>query len=296
MNEPSSRGFRAMGTQISTVFPGTTSDRAVMIAFDRVAKIFAEEDRRFSRFRDDSELIAVNAASGRWTSVSADFELLLRFALRQAERTGGLFDPTVLHAVIAAGYDRDYDEVLAGARGALHPPHPCGRWVEIDLRPGRLHLPAGVGLDLGGVAKGWTADLAAEAAVDSGLHWAVVSAGGDLRIAGDTTGIDVAIEDPWVATEEVARLRLTRGALASSSTTRRAWGPGLHHVIDPRTGAPSDAAALQATVWASTCAEAETLATWAILTGPAALDTVPGAIATIDGDLVLNFATEAVAA
>ena len=228
--------------------------------------------------------------------MSAGFERLVRFSLRQADRTEGLFDPTVLHAMIAAGYDRDYDEVLAGARGVLHPPQPCGRWAEIELRAGGLRLPADVGLDFGGVAKGWAADLAAEAAVHSGLPWALVSAGGDLRIAGDCIGIEVAIEDPWLATEEVARIRLTNGALASSSTTRRAWGPGLHHVIDPRTGAPSDAAALQATVWAPTCAEAETLATWAILVGPPALDTVPGAIATTDGSLVMNFATAAVAA
>jgi thiamine biosynthesis lipoprotein len=285
-----------MGTQIAILLAGDTSEPIAMTALDRVAKIFSAEERRFSRFRDDSELIAVNAASGRWTNVSVGFQRLVRFALRQANRTGGLFDPTVLHALVAAGYDRDFDEVLAGARGALQPPHPCGRWDEIDLRPGQLRLPAGVGLDLGGVAKGWTADLAAEAAVDSGLPWAVVSAGGDMRIAGDTAGIDVAIEDPWIATEEMARVHLTRGALASSSTTRRAWGPGLHHIIDPRTGAPSDAAALQATVWAATCAEAETLATWAILTGPEALDTVPGAIVTSDGDLFLNFAPEEVAA
>lgn len=296
MSDLSSRTFRAMGTQITTVLPGSFPERTLTAALDRVDGIFAKEEQRFSRFRGDSELTSVNAASGRWTNVSGGFERLVRFALRQAERTEGLFDPTVLHAMIAAGYDRDYDEVLAGARGVLHPPQPCGRWAEIDLRPGGLCLPAGVGLDLGGIAKGWTADLAAEAVVHSGLPWALVSAGGDLRIAGDSTGIDVAIEDPWVATEEAARVRLTSGALASSSTTRRAWGPGLHHVIDPRTGAPSDAAALQATVWAPTCAEAETLATWAILTGPAALDTVPGAIATVDGSLVMNFATAEVAA
>jgi FAD:protein FMN transferase len=296
MSDSTSRTFRAMGTQISTVLPGSPSERIPTAAFDRVIQIFAREEQRFSRFRGDSELTSVNAASGRWTNVSAGFERLVRFSLRQAERTDGLFDPTVLHAMIAAGYDRDYDEVLAGARGALHPPQPCGRWKEIELRAGGLRLPAGVGLDLGGVAKGWTADLAAEAAVRSGLPWALVSAGGDLRVTGDTTGVEVAIEDPWIATEEVARVRLVSGALASSSTTRRAWGPGLHHVIDPRTGAPSDAVALQATVWAPTCAEAETLATWAILTGPAALDTIPGAIATSDGDLLMNFSTTEVAA
>ncbi len=296
MSDTSSRTFRAMGTQVTIVLPDRSSERTLAAASDLVVQIFEREEQRFSRFRGDSELTSVNTASGTWTNVSAGFERLVRFSLRQAERTDGLFDPTVLHAMIAAGYDRDYDEVLAGARGALHPALPCGRWREIELRPGGLRLPEGVGLDLGGVAKGWTADLAAEAAVRSGLPWALVSAGGDLRVAGDTTGVEVAIEDPWAATEEVARVRLVSGALASSSTTRRAWGPGLHHVIDPRTGAPSDALALQATVWAPTCAEAETLATWAILTGPAALDTIPGAIATSDGDLLMNFSTAEVAA
>jgi thiamine biosynthesis lipoprotein len=296
MSSLSSHTFRAMGTQITTVVPGQMPEDARCEAFDRVAEIFAEQEQRFSRFREDSELTSVNANAGRWTTVTPGFERLVAFSLRQAERTHGLFDPTVLHAMIAAGYDRDLDEVLAGARGALSPPQPCGRWAEVERRPRAVRLPDGVGLDLGGVAKGWTADLAAEAAVDAGMPWALVSAGGDLRIAGDAGGIEVAIEDPWAATEEVARIRVSSGALASSSTTRRAWGPGLHHVIDPRTGAPSDAAALQATVWAPTCAEAETLATWAILTGPAALDTVPGAIATTDGNLFMNFATAEVAA
>ena len=67
--------------------------------FERVADIFAREEQRFSRFRGDSELASVNAANaGRWTNVSAGFERLVRFSLRQAERTEGLFDPTVLHA------------------------------------------------------------------------------------------------------------------------------------------------------------------------------------------------------
>ena len=73
---------------------------------------------------------------------------------------------------------------------------------------------------------------------------------------------------------------------------RRAWGPGLHHIIDPLTGAPARTSVLQATVWAPTCAEAEVLATWALLRGTEALDVVPCAIVTDEGDLIVNFATD----
>ena len=293
MNADTRETFRAMGSGVLINTPSTADPKVRSHAVSQIRSVFSTEERRFSRFRSDSELSSVNAGAGRWTTISPGFERLVRFALDQAQRTGGLFDPAALDAVVAAGYDRDFDEVLAGARGALHPPRPCGRWAEIQVRPGALRLPAGVGLDLGGVAKGWTVDLAVDAALEAGLPCVFVSAGGDLRVAGDTPGIQVAIEDPADAATEAVRVRLSRGALASSSITKRAWGPGLHHVIDPRTGIPSDTRTLQATVWAPTCAEAEVLATWALLTGPSALATISGAIATATGELRTNFAVEA---
>lgn len=185
-----------MGTDVSLVAPQMSNDTTFFAASMTVEAVFAREEQRFSRFRAESELFHVNDSAGRWTQVSSGSKELLEMALASAERTDGLFDPTVLDAMIAGGYDRDLDEVLAGARGALRPPRPCGRWREIETRPGAILLPEGVGLDLGGIAKGWTADLAAEAAVREGLPWSLVSAGGDLRIAGDAPLIDVAIEDP----------------------------------------------------------------------------------------------------
>jgi thiamine biosynthesis lipoprotein len=280
--------FRAMGTTVSLV-SATAAEPASRAADERVRAIFLREEQRLSRLGDDSELRRVNASAGRWVPISDDLERLVRFALTQADRTGGLFDPTMLDAMIAAGHDQDVGAVLAGERGALHPPRPCGRWSEIEVRRGSIRLPPDVGLDLGGVAKGWTADLAAAEAVRAGLAWALVDAGGDLRIAADAPPDRCAIEDPMIANEEAARLRIAAGALASSSTTRRTWGSGLHHVIDPRTGAPSSAPVLRATVWAPSCAEAEVLATWALLTGPRALDRLQCAIATPDGDLMVSF-------
>jgi len=237
----------------------------------------------------------VNAAAGRWIGVSPPFSSLVGFALEQAERTGGLFDPCVLEAVIAAGYDRDFDDVLAGARVALHPPVACGRWREVEMREGAIRIPAGTGLDLGGIAKGWTVDRAADAVIARDLPWTLVVAGGDLRFAGDAPSVDVAIEDPTTSSDVVGTLRLATGALATSSTLRRAWGPAQHHVIDPRTGVPSRTSIVQATVWSPTCAEAEVRATWALLIGRSALDDVPCALVTDDGDVLVNLQAQVAA-
>ncbi|HET7236755.1 MAG TPA: FAD:protein FMN transferase [Actinomycetota bacterium] len=277
--------FRAMGTDVSLVGPaGSGSFHGAHLA---VRAMFEREERRCSRFRADSELSRVNANAGTWTTVSEGFAGVVAFALDAARRTDGRFDPTVLEAVVAAGYDRDFDEMLAGARARLRLPVRCGRWDEVELRDRQLRLPAGVGLDLGGVAKGWTVDVAAGEAVEAGLPWALVNAGGDLRLCGcpPEGGIEIGIEDPEDPSAELGRLRLVRGALATSSVTRRAWGPDLHHLIDPRSARPADGRVLQATVWAPTCAEAEVAAKDVLLSGEAALDRSAGVVVLRDGEV-----------
>lgn len=287
-------GFRAMGTNAALIADARISPERFARAAGTVELLFAREELRFSRFRYDSELTHLNARAGRWTTVSPAFAALLGYALRAAATSDGLFDPTVLPTLIAAGYDRDFDEVIAGARGALHPPVPCGRWSEVQLDADQVLIPADVALDLGGVAKGWTVDAAARAATTVGeLPWAAVNAGGDLRLVGvaPPEGIDVAVEDPDRSEDEVARVSLVAGALATSSVTARAWGPGLHHLIDPRTGRPSDTGVLQATVWAETCAEAEILSKCALLEGPSVLERLGAVLVMEDGRVLMNIGT-----
>jgi thiamine biosynthesis lipoprotein len=282
-----------MGTDVAVVTPDDAGHPEVVA---RVRTTFEREEQRCSRFRDDSELSRLNRSAGSWCEVSAGFETLVRFALGQARVTDGRFDPTMLAAVRAAGYDRDFHELSRGAVPPAGVPVPGGGWRRVRIERGRIRLPEGVGLDLGGVAKGWTVDLAADAALGSGARWVLVNAGGDLRIAGDAPRLDVAIEDPADRDAETLRVRLASGGLATSSVRVRSWGEGRHHLLDPDTGAPADDAVLQASVWAETCALAETLATWALLTGPTALRRVAGAIVTRDGELSTSFGREAVAA
>lgn len=283
------RGFRAMGTDVRLWVPPGTPDAVLDVAEDAVRAEFEDQERRFSRFRADSELSRVNAAAGDWVEVTPAFAEVAGLAIEAARTTRGLFDPTVLGALLAAGYDRDFDDLLAGARAQLHPLAPAGRAAEIALEADRIRLPRGCGIDLGGIAKGWTVDHAAHRALAVGADWALVSAGGDLRIAGDAPVLAIDVEDPaGTSGETCLRLGLDAGAIATSSITRRSWGPGLHHLIDPRTSRPAQTGALQATALAATCAEAEVASKVLLLRGEAALADIPGVLVLADGPVVTN--------
>jgi FAD:protein FMN transferase len=284
--------FRSMGTEVELVGP---IHDAFTLAERAVEATFVREDARFSRFRAESELSHVNRHAGEPTEISPTFATVTRLALDAAERTAGAFDPTLLGAIVAAGYDRDFDELLAGARAALRPGRPGGGWRETKLDGSTIELPPGVGLDLGGIVKGWTTDVAADAAVATGLPWALVNAGGDLRIAGDAPHLDIAVEDPQDAAASIGTLHVSRGGVATSSVTKRAWGEGLHHLIDPSTGAPARGDVVQATVWAGTCAEAEALAKVVVLDGVDALERVSAVVVTRHGEIVTNVGAEVAA-
>jgi FAD:protein FMN transferase len=281
-----------MGTEVAIVADDTSEREVFAAATATVKAVFARDESRFTRFRHDSELSRVNRRAGLPTEVSEPFAYVLRQALAGAEATDGLFDPTVLGALEAAGYDRDFGELDQLEEPRPLTPVTCGRWSEVQLTGHGVRLPPGVGLDFGGFVKGWTADRAAAAAVAAGLRWVLVDAGGDLRIAGDAPPLEIGIEEPDRPDEIVSLLRLSEGALATSSVTQRRWGPELHHLIDPRTGLPARTPVVQATVWAETCAEAEVASKRALLEGLVALDAVSGVLVLSSGEVVTNLLSE----
>lgn len=265
-------------------------------------------ERRWSRFRPDSEISAANAAAGRWTVVAPETLALVERAETARSHTGGRFDPTQLHEVVAAGYDCSFElvagpEATAAAEG---PPRrdpvpmvtraaPVDRSVLVDRSSCSILVPAGVGFDPGGIGKGFAADLLVSELLGEGAAGACVSLGGDVRVGGvgpDGEDWIVEVADPRRDDDTpLLSLRLHEGAVATSSRRRRRWrdraGREMHHLIDPSTGRPARTATLAATVVAAEAWQAEALAKVAF-TAPAATFVAALADAGATGLLVID--------
>jgi len=259
-------GFSAMGTTVTLLLP---ADHDAGAAAARVEALFEEWETRLSRFRSDSELTYVNHRAGGVTIVSPLFFHVLQTALAAARATNGVYDPTLFHQLLAAGYDRSF-ELLDRSRPQVGATFPGGGWRSIRLDPTTrgVFLPAGVGLDFGGIAKGMAVDASIDTLTQFHVRRAAVEAGGDLRVLGlppQQTAWPVAVETR--TGHEVLQLR--HGGLATSSVGKRRWGTAnnLHHLIDPGTGRPSETDIWSASVAASTCAQAEVAAKAVLLLG-----------------------------
>jgi FAD:protein FMN transferase len=275
----------------ATSFPaiGTTAVVAVTDAgaLDSARGLLQEEldrlDRICSRFRDDSELSAANRAAGRPVEISGELRAAIRSALAAARATNGLVDPTVGADLETLGYDRTFELVKARDGWTFTRPAPRQsgwRRVELDDQGSCLRVPAGVTLDLGATAKAEAADRAAQTltrALDCGV---VVSLGGDVAVAGHAPlgGWCVAISDDHAAAETNAKVLLTAGGLATSSTTVRRWPTQkgeMHHVVDPRTGRSAATRWRTVSVAAPTCLDANVASTASLVLG----DEAPGWLA-----------------
>jgi thiamine biosynthesis lipoprotein len=204
-------------------------------------------------------------------------------AVRAAQDTGGLVDPTLSEEIEQAGYASHFDgDGIALAQAlALAPARRPARgrddlaatWrqISVDRVAGTVTRPPGLRLDPGGIAKGVFADelvtrLATLAAV-------VIDCGGDLRLGGSRpVARPVPVESPF-DDAVLHTYELADGGVATSGIGRRSWlhdGLPAHHLLDPATGRPAFTGLVQVTALAPTASEAEGLSKAALLSGPEA--------------------------
>jgi FAD:protein FMN transferase len=278
VNEPPWVSFEALG---SSAVVATTDRAALPIARQAVEEVVNAFDLACSRFREDSEIVAVNQAAGSAVPASPLLLDAVAAALRAAELTDGDVDPTIGEALIALGYDRDF-AALGPAPAAVAPVRiasvPGWRTVQLDRDAGTVRVSRGVKIDLGATAKALAADRAAAAAGEATGCGVLVSLGGDMALndpapadgwrvrVTDDHRADVSAPGQWIL--------LQSGGLATSSTTVRRWrtaAGSAHHLVDPATGRSADSFWRTVSVTAGSCLDANIASTAAVIRGERAL-------------------------
>jgi thiamine biosynthesis lipoprotein len=252
---------RVMGTDLMLVLPAR--QHAAVLEWLRTV------ERTFSRFDPGSDTSRVNA--GGPVAVSELFLAALDEACRYLDATGGLFSPFLGAELARLGYDTDF--ALVGTPEVAPAPLPAqAPAVHIDHDHRTVTLSPGLAVDLGGFVKGWSVQRAAQTQREAGrVPYGMIDAGGDLAAGGRQ------------ALADRRRAPAARAAGRRAGAARRHGGGGheqrraaqlarpgrhvLHHIVDPRTGAPAGSDCAQATVMTGDLAAAEVYATCLVLLG-----------------------------
>ncbi len=256
--------------------PATELQAGVQAQFERV-------DQALSTYRASSALFLFNANdSGEWLDVDPELASVVGYALRLAEQSGGAYDITVGPLVNLWGFGPDPARDRAPAPEAIEAARARVGWrkVEVDTERSRARKAPGVRVDLSSLGKGRGVDRAADYLDARGVTSYLIDLSGKLRAHGhNAAGAPwrVAVEqpaadDPTGAPRTVpATINLGDSSVATSGDYRRYFETGgkhYSHIIDPRSGYPVAHATLSATATASTCMQADALATMLMVMAP----------------------------
>ena len=231
-------------------------------------------EEKFSRYRGDNIVHAINTSEGRSIEVDEETAALIDFGAVLTRLSEGAFDLT--SGVLRRAWTFD---------GGCRIPHPAHvaellehvGWQRVRWTRPMLSLESGMQVDFGGVGKEYAVDAAVREVRALGIQPScLVNLGGDLAITAPRQD-----GQPWVAGVEhcdqpgvaLESVQILRGALATSGDSRRFLlheGRRYSHILDARTGWPVVGAPRSITVLAETCSEAGSLATLASLKGPSA--------------------------
>ncbi|HBB40503.1 MAG: thiamine biosynthesis protein ApbE [Nitrospirae bacterium CG18_big_fil_WC_8_21_14_2_50_70_55] len=260
-----------MDTVVEVTITGVAERRARGLA-QEVFALFDQVEREMSSFRDDSTVSAIGHAAPAWVAISPDLAAVLREALRVAALSGGGFDPTIgavtrLWGFGEEGGHRPETQALQAALATVGYPH-----LALEQGRARLVYPKS-GLDLGGIAKGYAVDRAAELLARAGVGGAIVNAGGDIRVLGhrpDGHPWHIGIQHPRDPEKLFTTLEVTDTAVVTSGDYERYFiedGVRYHHILDPATGEPARACQ-SVTVVTKSAMTGDALATAAFVLGP----------------------------
>jgi thiamine biosynthesis lipoprotein len=233
-----------MGTRVSVELwdDDETHGRKLV---DAVMEDYKRIDREMSTYKPDSEISFVNDhAAEKPIPISEELFNLIDVSLQISVASHGAFDIT--YESVGYLYDFHAHQHPSEEQIKEHLPAIDYRHVVLDRGPRSIkYTMAGVRINLGGIAKGYTVQREADWLRTQGVEHALLNAGGDTRVIGDRRGKPwiVGIRHPRVKDQVITRLPLVDEAISTGGDYERFFdedGKRYHHVINPRTGEPTE--------------------------------------------------------
>lgn len=225
---------------------------------------------KFSRYRDNNVVHAINHSGGRPVPVDEETSRLLTYAGQCYELSEGRFDIT--SGVLRQAWTFN-GKAVTPDEGKIASLRERVGWQHVQFDGSMVRLLPGMEIDLGGIGKEYAADQVAALVAKAGVA-VLVNFGGDVRAIAfgkKRRPWTVGIERPGDDEVAVGEIKIAEGGVATSGDSRRFCivdGKRLGHILDPRTGWPVADAPSSVTVVADTCTAAGFLATMAMLHGP----------------------------
>jgi thiamine biosynthesis lipoprotein len=267
------RSHVTMGSELRVAVWSADEPKA-LAAIEAVFDEFDRLDRLLSVWKDESDIVRLNAAAGRHpVGIHADTREVLQLGRQVGDWTGGKFDITFAALSGLWKFDHDQDNRIPDPRAvAERLPLVDYRAVEIDpLQKTAFIARPGVQVHLGGIGKGFAVDRGVRLLRSRGLTNFLIQSGGDM-FAGGRRGDRpwrVAIRDPR-GDGNFASIDLEDAAISTSSDAERYFiqdGRRYHHILDPDTGQPARLNR-SVTIFAQRSYLADGLATGVFVLGP----------------------------
>ena len=241
--------FSAMGTSV-TFKVWTDRELAARAAMQDALAEIKRIEAMMTTWNDASDVSKINAAAGGPpVVVSPELLTVLHGARAIHDASDGVFDVTYYGLKGLWHFDQDAaNDIPSAAEIKARLPLVDGSKVELDDAANTVRLPTkGMAINLGGIAKGYAVDKAAEVLARNGFTDVVVQAGGDLLVRGRKGQADwtVGIRDPRGKEDDFFALAPIRdSSFSTAGDYERAFvkhGKRYHHILDPRTGYPATA-------------------------------------------------------
>ncbi len=261
-----------MGTYMEITAIGRKAPVALEAVFARLEEI----ESRMTQNSETSEIAAVNAKAGvEPVAVSPDTFLVIEKALHYAELTDGKFDPTIQPIVRLWQIGSPEARVPAPEEIAAKLPAISYQAVELDATNQTVWLTQpGMGLDLGGIAKGYAADEAVAILREHGVKKALINLGGNIYALGTNPSNQpwrIGVQDPEDERDQyIAVIEATDETLVTSGAYERFLKVDdtvYHHILNPETGYPADSDILSVTIIAKDSIDADALSTSVYILG-----------------------------